>query len=67
MIGGIASCYLDRRPVVALTDRYPDAALGTISLQDAHLSQVFAPLVKRTAVLRPPGARQALHSAFDLA
>jgi acetolactate synthase I/II/III large subunit len=67
MIGGIASCYLDRRPVVAITDRYPDAAIGHISLQDAHLSQVFAPLVKRSAVLRPQGARRDLHGAFDLA
>jgi acetolactate synthase-1/2/3 large subunit len=67
MVGGVACCVLDRGPVVAITDRYPDNLLGRVTLQDVHLGQVFAPMVKRTMTLRPESARSTLATAFDLA
>lgn len=67
LAGGISVCYLERGPVLAITDRYPDDLLGHVALQDAHLAQVFAPITKATSTLRPQTARVELARAFEVA
>jgi len=67
MVGGIVVSYLERGPVVALTDRYSDEMLGQVKLQEAHLARVFGPIVKGSMMLQPASARTTLRSAFDLA
>lgn len=67
LLGGVVTCYLERDPVIAITDRYPDSLLGGVKMQDAHLGQVFAPVVKGSMTLSPASARATLRAAFDLA
>jgi len=67
LVGGIVACYLERGPVLAITDRYPDEFLGRVHIQDAHLARVLAPIVKGSMTLQPASARRTLHSAFELA
>ena len=67
LVAGVVACYLERGPVLAITDRYPDAVLGRVKQQDAHLAQLFAPVVKGSMTLRPDSARSTLGSAFALA
>ncbi len=67
LVGGIVACYLERGPVLAITDRYPDELLGRVHIQDAHLARVLAPIVKGSMTLQLASARRTLHSAFELA
>jgi acetolactate synthase I/II/III large subunit len=67
MVGGVVACYLERGPVVAITDRHPDSIVGQVRWQNAHLTQVFPPIVKGSMTLHPASARSVLRSAFDLA
>ena len=67
LVGGIVASYLERGPVLAITDRYPDELLGRVHIQDAHLARVLAPIVKGSMTLQPASARRTLHSAFELA
>src|SRR3972149_1116914 len=61
---GVAYAYLDRAPLLVLSDNYPWGATQVVLRQTLNARQVFQGITKWTATLSPEWAHEALQRAF---
>jgi len=61
---GVAYAYLDRSPLLVLSDNYPWAATQVVLRQTLNARQVFQGITKWTATLSAEWAHETLHRAF---
>lgn len=61
---GVAYAYLDRAPLLVLSDNYPWGATQVVLRQTLNARQVFQGITKWTASLSPEWAHEALQRAF---
>lgn len=67
LVGGVANCFLDRMPVLAITSRHPDELLNLTIVQRLDQQAMFSPIVKSGFTLNPSSARRTLAQAVALA
>ena len=61
---GLAHAYLDRTPVLLISDRYPDAHVGVVTHQTLDHAAVVRPLTKWSGTLRRGEARGVIERAI---
>lgn len=66
-INGVAYAFLDRAPMLLISDRYPDHLLPLFEHQQLDHSRLLAPVVKWSAVLTASSAQQTLLTALRIA
>lgn len=66
-VNGVAHAFLDRSPLVFLTDRHPAAALAYTSHQRFDHTALLAPVTKASLVLEAESAAEAIARALRLA
>ena len=67
LVGGVANCFLDRMPVLAVTSRHPDELSGLTLVQGLDQQAMFSPVAKSGFTLKPETARTTLATAVALA
>jgi acetolactate synthase-1/2/3 large subunit len=67
MVNGIAYAWLDRAPLIALTDQYPGATLETGQRQVINQRQLYAPITKWSTTLYAKSAHQQIRRALRVA
>lgn len=67
MVNGVAYAWLDRAPLIALTDQYPSATLETGQRQVINHRAVYAPITKWSTTLVAKGAHQQIRRALRTA
>lgn len=67
MVNGIAYAWLDRAPLIALTDQYPGATLETGQRQVINHRQIYAPITKLSTTLHARSAQQQIRRAMRVA
>jgi acetolactate synthase-1/2/3 large subunit len=67
LVNGVACAYLDRAPLVALTDAYSGASSSPFEHQRLDHSSLFAPIAKASVRLNPQTAIVAVADALRLA
>ena len=66
-VHGISHCYLERVPVLVLTDRYSDAEFRRLSRQRIDQEQVYRPITKASFKLGSDAVAVTIRRALDLA
>ncbi len=61
---GLAHAFLDRTPVLLISDRYPDGHVGVVTHQTLDHAAVVGPLTKWTGTLRQGDARSVIERAI---
>lgn len=64
MVNGLAYAWLDRAPLIALTDQYPAATLESGLRQVINHRQIYAPITKWSTTLHAKSAQQQLRRAL---
>lgn len=64
---GVGSAYLDRSPMIALTDEMPDAKRNRIVQMNVDHQAIFAPITKKTTRLEVGKVREILFDAAHTA
>ncbi|ALS97059.1 thiamine pyrophosphate-binding protein [Lacimicrobium alkaliphilum] len=64
---GVGSAYLDRSPMIALTDEMPEHKRGRIVQMAMDHQALFQPITKKTTRLEPGKVREILFDAAQLA
>jgi acetolactate synthase-1/2/3 large subunit len=67
MVNGIAYAWLDRAPLIALTDQYPGTTLETGLRQVINHRAIYAPITKWSTTLYAKGAQQQIRRAMRVA
>jgi acetolactate synthase-1/2/3 large subunit len=67
LVNGVACAYLDRAPLVALTDTYPGASSSTFEHQRLNHSSLFAPIAKASVRLDRDTVMDSVASALRVA
>jgi len=67
MVNGVAYAWLDRAPLIALTDQYPGATLETGQRQVINHRQIYAPIAKWSTTLYAKSAQQQIRRAMRVA
>jgi acetolactate synthase-1/2/3 large subunit len=67
MVNGLAYAWLDRAPLIALTDQYPGATLETGQRQVINHRQIYAPITKWSTTLYAKSAQQQIRRAMRVA
>lgn len=67
MVNGVAHAWLDRAPLIALTDQYPATTYGTGLRQVIDHQQMFSPITKWQTTLQAKGAHQQIRRALRVA
>jgi acetolactate synthase I/II/III large subunit len=64
---GVCGGYLDRSPMIALTDEMNDAMLGRTTQMNIDHQILFKPITKYTTRLQPDKVKEILHKAYSIA
>ena len=67
LVTGVAQCFLDRSPVIALTGQLPDDRFEITTHQRLELRALFAPITKWQAHVTPANARGVIDRALRVA
>ncbi len=67
VMNGVAHAFLDRVPLVVLTDCYGESAAAMMGHQNLAQEAMFRPVVKWSARLRQGQIREVLHQAIETA
>jgi acetolactate synthase I/II/III large subunit len=67
MVNGVAHAWLDRAPLIALTDQYPGPVYETGLRQVIDHRQIFAPITKWSTTLHAKSARVQIRKAIRIA
>ena len=67
LMNGVAHAYLDRVPLIVITDCHSDPAAAGVGHQALSQSAMFAPIVKFTARLERSNLAETLRAALDAA
>lgn len=67
MVNGVAHAWMDRCPLIAITDQYPAVTYETGLRQRLNQLQLYAPITKWNATLRAATVRQQLRRAIRVA
>lgn len=67
MVNGIAHAFLDRAPLIAITDRYSAPAHEIGSRQRINQAALYAPIVKWSTTVDARAVRQQIRRAFRVA
>ena len=66
-INGVAQAFLDRQPVVILTDAVPAKDVHRVAHQRLDQPALFAPITKWSGVLGPGNAKEVMEHGIELA
>ncbi|MPZ48167.1 MAG: hypothetical protein GEU75_02450 [Dehalococcoidia bacterium] len=66
-VHGVASCHLERAPILVLTDRYGDTEFRRLPRQRLDHDQLYKPITKGTFKLATDSAAVTMQRAIDLA
>ncbi len=66
LVSGIGCSFLDRSPVIALTNEMPDRWLDRITQMNINHQELFAPVTKATYRLYPENANLILDKAYRI-
>ena len=67
MVNGVAYAWLDRAPLIALTDQYPTDIYETRLRQTIDHQKIFSPITKWNTTLQAKTASLQIHHAFQVA
>jgi acetolactate synthase-1/2/3 large subunit len=65
-VNGVAHAWLDRSPMILITDRHPDAALASTPHQRIDHTALFAPVSKASLTVEPTSASHWIAHAAQL-